>query len=142
MSNTELLLKEIEKLPAGCMGEVFDFVGYLQQKHGTLQDIASVSDKGLNLHPSPEVIRRVKEKSGRRLSLHVCTSLEEALADGNRRAAAAEADPSLRSLKKWHGIWENSKAWGKDIDAVTEIRKMRDEWGDLWESSPLKDASN
>jgi hypothetical protein len=32
MSNAELLLKEIEGLPAHCMGEVLDFVGYLKHK--------------------------------------------------------------------------------------------------------------
>jgi hypothetical protein len=32
MSNTELLLKEIEGLPAHYMGEVLDFVGYLKHK--------------------------------------------------------------------------------------------------------------
>lgn len=32
MSNTELLLKEIEGLPANYMGEVIDFVGYLKHK--------------------------------------------------------------------------------------------------------------
>lgn len=32
MSNTELLLKEIEGLPANYMGEVLDFVGYLRHK--------------------------------------------------------------------------------------------------------------
>jgi hypothetical protein len=34
MSTTELLIKEIETLPAECVDEVFDFVGYLKQKHG------------------------------------------------------------------------------------------------------------
>ncbi|GHT60417.1 hypothetical protein FACS1894109_18050 [Spirochaetia bacterium] len=32
MSNTELLLKEIEGLPADYLGEVIDFVGYLKHK--------------------------------------------------------------------------------------------------------------
>jgi hypothetical protein len=32
MSNTELLLKEIEGLPANYMGEILDFVGYLKHK--------------------------------------------------------------------------------------------------------------
>jgi hypothetical protein len=30
MSSTELLIKEIEKLPASYMGEILDFVGYLR----------------------------------------------------------------------------------------------------------------
>jgi hypothetical protein len=32
MSEKELLLKEIETLPAVCVGEVVDFVGYIKQK--------------------------------------------------------------------------------------------------------------
>ncbi|GHV87602.1 hypothetical protein AGMMS50255_8980 [Spirochaetia bacterium] len=32
MSDTELLLKEIEGLPADYMGEILDFVGYLKHK--------------------------------------------------------------------------------------------------------------
>jgi hypothetical protein len=64
---------------------------------------------------------------------HVCTSLEEALQESAKRAAAESVDPSLGSLKHWHGALENSKAWGKNVDVVAEIRKMRDEWGDPWE---------
>ncbi|GHV84612.1 hypothetical protein AGMMS50230_02200 [Spirochaetia bacterium] len=33
MSNTELLIKEIQTLTDDCAGEVLDFVGYLKQKH-------------------------------------------------------------------------------------------------------------
>ncbi|MDR3248605.1 MAG: DUF2281 domain-containing protein [Treponema sp.] len=33
MSNTEVLIKEIETLPGDCVAEVLDFVGYLKQKH-------------------------------------------------------------------------------------------------------------
>jgi hypothetical protein len=32
MSDTELLLKEVEGLPAHYMGEILDFVGYLKHK--------------------------------------------------------------------------------------------------------------
>jgi hypothetical protein len=32
MSNTELLLKEIEGLPPDSMGEILDFVGYIKHK--------------------------------------------------------------------------------------------------------------
>jgi hypothetical protein len=32
MSNTELLIREIETLPADCINEVLDFVGSLKQK--------------------------------------------------------------------------------------------------------------
>ncbi|GHT60798.1 hypothetical protein FACS1894109_18830 [Spirochaetia bacterium] len=33
MSNTELLIKEIQTLTDDCAGEVLDFVGYLKQKY-------------------------------------------------------------------------------------------------------------
>ena len=80
---------------------------------------------------TPEEIRRISEEIDR-LNLQPALSIEEALAEADRRAKAEAIDPSLRSLKKWHGVWENSKAWGKDVDVVAEIRKMRDEWGDPW----------
>jgi hypothetical protein len=32
MSQTEVLLKELEKLPSDCFSEVIDFVQFLQQK--------------------------------------------------------------------------------------------------------------
>jgi hypothetical protein len=38
MSDTELLLKEIEKLPASYMGEILDFVDYLKHKAPPAQD--------------------------------------------------------------------------------------------------------
>jgi hypothetical protein len=69
-----------------------------------------------------------------------CTSLEEALADAARRREARKADPALRSLKKWHGVLENSEAWGKDVDVVAEIRKMRDEWGDPWTETAVQNG--
>jgi hypothetical protein len=33
MSDTELLVKEVQSLPPGCLQEVLDFVGYLRQKY-------------------------------------------------------------------------------------------------------------
>jgi len=33
MSDTELLIKEVQNLPPGCLREVLDFVGYLRQKY-------------------------------------------------------------------------------------------------------------
>jgi hypothetical protein len=44
MSDTDLLIKEVQSLPPGCLREVLDFVGYLRQKYaqapeGRLDDI-------------------------------------------------------------------------------------------------------
>jgi hypothetical protein len=33
MSDTELLIKEVQTLPPDCLREVLDFVGYLRQKY-------------------------------------------------------------------------------------------------------------
>jgi hypothetical protein len=66
--------------------------------------------------------------------------LQEILKSAAEQAEARKKDPSLRSLKKWHGVLENSKVWGKDVDVVAEIRKMRDEWGDPWEEAERKDG--
>jgi hypothetical protein len=88
-------------------------------------------DEEINLRPTSEEIRRISEEIDS-LNLQPALSIEEALVEADRRAKAEAADPCLRSLKKWHGVWENSKAWGKDVDVVAEIRKMRDEWGDPW----------
>jgi hypothetical protein len=33
MSDTELLIKEVETLPPGCIQEILDFAGYLKQKY-------------------------------------------------------------------------------------------------------------
>jgi hypothetical protein len=61
-----------------------------------------------------------------------CRNMEEAIAASERRREAAKTDPSVYSLKPWHGILKNSRAWGKHVDVVAEIRKMRDEWPDYW----------
>jgi hypothetical protein len=37
MSDTELLVKEVQALPPDCLEEVFNFVGYLRQKYAHIQ---------------------------------------------------------------------------------------------------------
>jgi hypothetical protein len=106
MSDTELLLKEIEKLPAACMGEVFDFVGYLRQKHGSPENPWMNWDFHKPL-PDPR-------------------SIEEALQMGAARAAAERADPSL-GIAQFQGCMKDSPTFFPG-DVVETIRKMRDEW--------------
>jgi hypothetical protein len=106
MSETELLLKEIEKLPAGYMGEILDFVGYLQQKHGSPENPWMNWDFHKPL-PDPHTI-------------------DEALQMGAARAAAERADPSL-GITKFQGCMKDSPTFFPG-DAVEIIRKMRDEW--------------
>jgi hypothetical protein len=110
MSDAELLLKEIEKLPAACMGEVFDFVGYLQQKHGKNENPWMKWDFHKPL-PDPR-------------------SIEEALQMGEARAAAERADPSL-GIAEFQGCMKDSPTFFPG-DVVATIRKMRDEW-DEWD---------
>jgi hypothetical protein len=89
-------------------------------------------EDGLNLHPTAEQIAAARGPVGKEPFRPSYASLEEVLAAAARRAEAAEADPSLNSLKAFHGIWKDSKAWGQDVDVEAEIRKMRDEWPDYW----------
>jgi hypothetical protein len=114
-----------QDIPAGTVDMVLSFPA-----PAVSPPSAEFDEESLNLHPDPELVQKVKkEVSG--LNFSPCfSSLEDVLAEADSRAQAEEADPSLRSLKKWHGIWENSKTWGKDIDVTAEIRKMRDEWED------------
>jgi hypothetical protein len=84
--------------------------------------------------PTEEEARRWREEA-----IKNDPQVQEILRDGAAQAEARRKDPSLRSLKKWHGVLENSKAWGKDVDVVAEIHKMRDEWGNPWEEA---DGSN
>jgi DUF917 family protein len=59
MSDTELLIKEIRTLPADCITEVLDFVGYLKQKQSekTAPDI----DCPLDHTPNAVTIAAMRE---------------------------------------------------------------------------------
>jgi hypothetical protein len=89
-------------------------------------------EDGLNLHPTAEQIAAAQGPTRKGPQRQHFATLEEAIAEADRRAAAAEVDPSLNSLKEFHGIWKDSKAWGQDVDVEAEIRKMRDSKKDYW----------
>jgi hypothetical protein len=77
--------------------------------------------------PELEEIKTLRERLNR-LMPRTYSTLDEAL-----KAGAAQSDPAHMAefrqvLKDTHGVLENSKAWGKDVDVVAEIRKMRNEW--------------
>ncbi|GHV76104.1 hypothetical protein AGMMS49942_09250 [Spirochaetia bacterium] len=57
MSNTELLLKEIEKLPPDYVGEVLDFVGYLNDKVPLAQSLEYSRLKDVKKYPSLAAMR-------------------------------------------------------------------------------------
>jgi hypothetical protein len=64
--------------------------------------------------------------------------VQKILKAGAAQAEARKSGLSQGSLKQWYGILADSKAWGKELDAVTEIRRIRDEWGDPWEEAGNK----
>jgi hypothetical protein len=47
--------------------------------------------------------------------------------------ALQNSEAVQKALKTAHGVLKNSKAWGKGVDVVGEIRKMRDGWVNPWE---------
>jgi hypothetical protein len=51
MSNTELLMKEVETLPPNCVQEIIDFAGYLRQKYAQGQEDIGIDGEC----PGPEV---------------------------------------------------------------------------------------
>ena len=59
-------------------------------------------------------------------------TIEEAIAAAERRRIAAETDPSVYSLARFHGILKDS-VWGEG-DATEYIRAMRDECKDPWDT--------
>jgi hypothetical protein len=59
MSETELLIKEIRTLPADCVAEVLDFVGYLKQKRS--EKTAQGIDCPLDHTPNAVTIAAMQE---------------------------------------------------------------------------------
>jgi hypothetical protein len=100
---------------------------------------ASTNSSGLNLQPTVEEIAQARAGIGRIPFPPCCETLEEVLAAAEQRAEAEKADPSLRSLKAWHGIWEDSKVWGQHLDTNAIIREMRDGERELWNGNSLSD---
>jgi hypothetical protein len=78
--------------------------------------------------PDLEDIQKMRERL-HKLMPRTYSTLEEALIAGAAQSDPAHMTEFRHVLKETHGALENSKAWGKDVDVVAEIRKMRDEWG-------------
>jgi hypothetical protein len=97
-----------------------------------VSDQKPIDEDGLNLHPTAEQIAAAMAGVGKGTVQPSYDTLEEVLAAAEQRREAEKVDPSLRSLKHWHGILKDSKAWGAHLDTNAEIRKMRDEWPDYW----------
>jgi hypothetical protein len=60
MSQTELLLKEIEELPASYMSEILDFVGYLKHKTFHTKDVCPLCAEYGHI-PNEETIAAIEE---------------------------------------------------------------------------------
>jgi hypothetical protein len=116
-----------ETVPCGRTDVILDFPNEPKVRKPGEDD-----EDGLNLHPTAEQIAAARGPVSKEPFRPSYGSLEEVLAAAARRADAAEADPSLNSLKEFHGIWKDSKAWGQDVDVEAEIRKMRDSKKDYW----------
>jgi hypothetical protein len=64
MSDTELLIKEVQSLPADCLREVFDFVGFLRQKYSQNTENAGIED-ACPLDHTPNAVTRAAIEEGR-----------------------------------------------------------------------------
>jgi hypothetical protein len=99
MSDTELLIKEIEALPTGYAARVLDFIESLK-KTAPARTVAP----GLPPAYSPE----------------------EALCVSAGRSAARRANPALNTLEKYKGCLKGSPNFGGDGMAIQ--RELRNEW--------------
>jgi hypothetical protein len=85
MSDTELLIKEIEALPTDYAARVLDFIESLKQAPRTVAP-------GLPPAYSPEVALRVSAE----------------------RSAARRANPALNTLERYKGCLKDSPNFGRD----------------------------
>jgi hypothetical protein len=76
MSNTELLLKEIEGLPAHYMGEILDFVGYLKHKAPPVEKTKEPACAGETAWVNP--LKGRAKALGSKLTLDVFMEMQEA----------------------------------------------------------------
>ncbi|MDR1317808.1 MAG: hypothetical protein LBK13_13160 [Spirochaetales bacterium] len=103
MSDTELLIKEIQTLPTACVHEALEFIAALKQKR--LQDMNTASS-GL---PG--------------LDSYIAENSPHTIAEALQIAAARAADPSRKPISRHFGTLPG--AFG---NGVAYQRAMRDEW--------------
>jgi hypothetical protein len=92
---------------------------------------------------SPEAQAELKrmDEIAARFPCRSYKTLEEAVKAAEVQKTPAGKEEFHLACKKAYGALEHSKVWGKDVDVVAEIRKMRDtEWPNLWEETN-KEAS-
>jgi hypothetical protein len=95
----------------------------------TLPEVASVGTATviLDFPTVPD-----KRRAETHVPVHICHTLDEARSDAARKSAPEAREEFRRVMRETHGALEHSKAWGRGIDVVAEIRKIRNEWGDPW----------
>jgi hypothetical protein len=104
MSDTELLIEEVQALPKGYVHEVLNFISHLKQKN------SPAGFPGKNSLPE----------------LPPAYSPEEALRKSAERAAARRANPVLNTFKMYHGCLKDSPNFNRDGMAIQ--RELRSEW--------------
>jgi hypothetical protein len=69
MSDTELLIKEVQSLPPRCLREVLDFAGYLRQKYAQDTENAGIDGEypgpKVRLDHTPNAVTRAAIEEGR-----------------------------------------------------------------------------
>jgi hypothetical protein len=103
MSDTELLIKEIQTLPTGCVHEALEFIAALKQKSRQDTELAAPELPGLDSY--------IAENSPR--------TIEEAL----QMAEAKAADPNRKPISRHFGTLPGIFTTG-----VAYQRAIRDEW--------------
>jgi hypothetical protein len=99
MSDTELLMKEIEVLPADYAASILDFIAFLK-----------------NAAPRRTVST----------GFPAAYSPEEALRVSAARSAARRANPALNTMGKYQGCLKDSANFGRDGMEIQ--RELRNEW--------------
>jgi hypothetical protein len=99
MSDTELLIKEIEALPAHYVAKILNFIEFLKND-------ASPQKAFPGFPPA--------------------YSPEEALRISAERSAARSANPVLNTIEKYKGCLKGSLNFGRD--GMTIQRELRNEW--------------
>jgi hypothetical protein len=117
MSNTELLIKEVQSLPENCVKEALELIAALKEKHREKPAPSSRPDLGEHLAAdSPCTL----DDLGEYLAANSPKTIEEAL----RMAEAKANDPNRKPISRFFGTLPG--AFGGD--GVAYQRKIRDEW--------------
>jgi hypothetical protein len=125
MSNTELLLKEIEGLPPDYMAQIFDFIDQLKHKASPVEKAAAAKvQKPVETMPTKEMFDEVARRLGYKdhmgyLRANSPATIEEAEAEAERKFK------TRKSIYEHYGCLKGEDIYG---DGMEYQRMMRDEW--------------